>query len=144
MYLFHFLSLTCHTQSDAGLTGRKIIVDTYGGWGAHGGGAFSGKDASKVDRSAAYAARWIAKSLVAAGLARRILIQVSMRERERGGGREGGRGRERERAQHFSSSPGVDICTKYSYRSLMPLVLLSLSLSTLTHTALGRSLPKNC
>ena len=63
-------------QSDAGLTGRKIIVDTYGGWGAHGGGAFSGKDCSKVDRSAAYAARWIAKSLVAAGLARRVLIQV--------------------------------------------------------------------
>eukprot|EP00335_Anophryoides_haemophila_P000337 CAMPEP_0204821682 /NCGR_PEP_ID=MMETSP1018-20131115/55548_1 /ASSEMBLY_ACC=CAM_ASM_000518 /TAXON_ID=46462 /ORGANISM="Anophryoides haemophila, Strain AH6" /LENGTH=65 /DNA_ID=CAMNT_0051941865 /DNA_START=716 /DNA_END=913 /DNA_ORIENTATION=+ len=50
---------------DAGLTGRKIIVDTYGGWGGHGGGAFSGKDSSKVDRSAAYAARWIAKSLVA-------------------------------------------------------------------------------
>lgn len=64
-------------QGDAGLTGRKIIVDTYGGWGAHGGGAFSGKDASKVDRSAAYAARWIAKSLVAAGLARRVLIQIS-------------------------------------------------------------------
>ena len=51
-------------------------MDTYGGWGAHGGGAFSGKDCSKVDRSAAYAARWIAKSLVAAGLARRVLIQV--------------------------------------------------------------------
>lgn len=64
-------------QGDAGLTGRKIIVDTYGGWGAHGGGAFSGKDATKVDRSAAYAARWIAKSLVAAGLARRVLIQIS-------------------------------------------------------------------
>ena len=63
-------------QGDAGLTGRKIIVDTYGGWGAHGGGAFSGKDCSKVDRSATYAARWIAKSLVAAGLARRVLIQV--------------------------------------------------------------------
>ncbi|KAF5209328.1 methionine adenosyltransferase sam2 [Clavispora lusitaniae] len=58
-------------QGDAGLTGRKIIVDTYGGWGAHGGGAFSGKDFSKVDRSAAYAARWVAKSLVHAGLARR-------------------------------------------------------------------------
>ena len=65
-------------QSDAGLTGRKIIVDTYGGWGAHGGGAFSGKDSSKVDRSAAYAARWIAKSLVAAGLAKRVLIQVQV------------------------------------------------------------------
>ncbi|KAK7467357.1 methionine adenosyltransferase sam2 [Stygiomarasmius scandens] len=64
-------------QGDAGLTGRKIIVDSYGGWGAHGGGAFSGKDWSKVDRSAAYTARWIAKSLVAAGLARRILVQVS-------------------------------------------------------------------
>jgi len=59
------------------LTGRKIIVDTYGGWGAHGGGAFSGKDFSKVDRSAAYTARWIAKSLVVAGLARRILVQLS-------------------------------------------------------------------
>jgi S-adenosylmethionine synthetase len=64
-------------QGDAGLTGRKIIVDTYGGWGAHGGGAFSGKDYSKVDRSAAYAARWVAKSLVKAGLCRRCLIQVS-------------------------------------------------------------------
>ena len=63
-------------QSDAGLTGRKIIVDTYGGWGAHGGGAFSGKDFSKVDRSAAYAARWVAKSLVKAGLCRRVLVQV--------------------------------------------------------------------
>jgi len=64
-------------QGDAGLTGRKIIVDTYGGWGAHGGGAFSGKDFTKVDRSAAYVARWIAKSLVAAGLARRALVQLS-------------------------------------------------------------------
>lgn len=64
-------------QGDAGLTGRKIIVDTYGGWGAHGGGAFSGKDFSKVDRSAAYTARWIAKSIVAAGLARRVLVQLS-------------------------------------------------------------------
>jgi len=64
-------------QGDAGTTGRKIIVDTYGGWGAHGGGAFSGKDPSKVDRSAAYAARWVAKSLVAAKLARRCLVQVS-------------------------------------------------------------------
>uniref|UniRef100_A0A4W3J4X0 S-adenosylmethionine synthase n=1 Tax=Callorhinchus milii TaxID=7868 RepID=A0A4W3J4X0_CALMI len=64
-------------QGDAGLTGRKIIVDTYGGWGAHGGGAFSGKDFSKVDRSAAYAARWVAKSLVKAGLCRRVLIQLS-------------------------------------------------------------------
>jgi S-adenosylmethionine synthetase len=64
-------------QGDAGLTGRKIIVDTYGGWGAHGGGAFSGKDPSKVDRSGAYAARWVAKSIVAAGLAKRVLIQIS-------------------------------------------------------------------
>ncbi|KAI8938660.1 S-adenosylmethionine synthase [Plenodomus lindquistii] len=64
-------------QGDAGLTGRKIIVDTYGGWGAHGGGAFSGKDYSKVDRSAAYLARWIAKSLVNAKLARRALVQLS-------------------------------------------------------------------
>jgi S-adenosylmethionine synthetase len=64
-------------QGDAGVTGRKIIVDTYGGWGAHGGGAFSGKDWSKVDRSAAYTARWVAKSIVAAGLARRVLIQLS-------------------------------------------------------------------
>jgi len=64
-------------HGDAGLTGRKIIVDSYGGWGAHGGGAFSGKDPSKVDRSAAYAARWIAKSLVAAGLAHRALVQIS-------------------------------------------------------------------
>ncbi|KIN01928.1 hypothetical protein OIDMADRAFT_28061 [Oidiodendron maius Zn] len=64
-------------QGDAGLTGRKIIVDTYGGWGAHGGGAFSGKDFSKVDRSAAYLARWIAKSLVNARLARRALVQLS-------------------------------------------------------------------
>jgi len=64
-------------HGDAGLTGRKIIVDTYGGWGAHGGGAFSGKDPTKVDRSAAYAARWAAKSLVKAGLCRRCLIQLS-------------------------------------------------------------------
>ncbi|KAA0188990.1 hypothetical protein HAZT_HAZT004685 [Hyalella azteca] len=64
-------------QGDAGLTGRKIIVDTYGGWGAHGGGAFSGKDYTKVDRSAAYAARWVAKSLVDNKLCRRCLVQVS-------------------------------------------------------------------
>jgi len=64
-------------QGDAGTTGRKIIIDTYGGWGAHGGGAFSGKDPSKVDRSAAYACRWIAKSLVNAKLCRRVLVQVS-------------------------------------------------------------------
>jgi len=64
-------------QGDAGVTGRKIIIDSYGGWGAHGGGAFSGKDPSKVDRSGAYAARWIAKSLVSAGLCARVLVQVS-------------------------------------------------------------------
>ena len=64
-------------HGDSGLTGRKIIVDTYGGRGAHGGGAFSGKDPSKVDRSAAYAARHIAKNMVAAGVAREILVQVS-------------------------------------------------------------------
>jgi S-adenosylmethionine synthetase len=64
-------------MGDAGLTGRKIIVDTYGGHGAHGGGAFSGKDPSKVDRSAAYAARHIAKNIVAAGLADRCLLQVA-------------------------------------------------------------------
>merc|ERR1712070_1130880 len=64
-------------QGDAGLTGRKIIIDTYGGWGAHGGGAFSGKDTTKVDRSAAYAARWVAKSLVSAGLCKRALVQLS-------------------------------------------------------------------
>merc|ERR1719516_709602 len=64
-------------KSSCGLTGRKIIVDTYGGWGAHGGGAFSGKDYTKVDRSAAYAARWVALSLVKAGLVRRVLVQLS-------------------------------------------------------------------
>ncbi|XP_062411083.1 methionine adenosyltransferase II, alpha-like isoform X2 [Sardina pilchardus] len=64
-------------RADAGLTGRKIIVDTYGGWGAHGGGAFSGKDCSKVDRSGAYAARWVAKSLVKAKLCKRVLVQIS-------------------------------------------------------------------
>ena len=64
-------------HGDTGLTGRKIIVDTYGGRGAHGGGAFSGKDSSKVDRSAAYAARHIAKNMVAAGVAREVLVQVS-------------------------------------------------------------------
>ncbi|MCK5411246.1 MAG: methionine adenosyltransferase [Gemmatimonadota bacterium] len=64
-------------QGDAGVTGRKVIVDTYGGVGSHGGGAFSGKDPTKVDRSASYAARWVAKNLVAAGLARRIEIQLA-------------------------------------------------------------------
>jgi S-adenosylmethionine synthetase len=64
-------------QGDCGLTGRKIIVDTYGGHGAHGGGAFSGKDPSKVDRSAAYMGRYIAKNLVAAGLAKRALVQLA-------------------------------------------------------------------
>ncbi len=64
-------------QGDAGLTGRKIIVDTYGGMGRHGGGAFSGKDPSKVDRSACYAARWVAKNIVAAGLAKRCEVQLA-------------------------------------------------------------------
>ncbi len=64
-------------QGDVGLTGRKIIVDTYGGMGRHGGGAFSGKDCTKVDRSAAYAARWVAKNIVAAGLARRCEVQLA-------------------------------------------------------------------
>jgi S-adenosylmethionine synthetase len=64
-------------MGDAGLTGRKIIVDTYGGMGRHGGGAFSGKDPSKVDRSAAYAARWVAKNLVAAGIPRRCEVQLA-------------------------------------------------------------------
>jgi S-adenosylmethionine synthetase len=64
-------------MGDAGLTGRKIIVDTYGGWARHGGGAFSGKDPSKVDRSAAYAMRWVAKNVVAAGLAQRVEVQVA-------------------------------------------------------------------
>jgi S-adenosylmethionine synthetase len=64
-------------MGDAGLTGRKIIVDTYGGMARHGGGAFSGKDPSKVDRSAAYAMRWVAKNVVAAGLAKRCEVQVA-------------------------------------------------------------------
>jgi S-adenosylmethionine synthetase len=64
-------------MGDAGLTGRKIIVDTYGGMARHGGGAFSGKDPSKVDRSAAYAMRWVAKNIVAAGLASRCEVQVA-------------------------------------------------------------------
>merc|ERR1711907_172517 len=64
-------------QGDAGLTGRKIIIDTYGGWGAHGGGAFSGKDPTKVDRSAAYICRQMAKSVVKGGLAKRCLVQLS-------------------------------------------------------------------
>ena len=64
-------------QGDSGLTGRKIIVDTYGGWGRHGGGAFSGKDPSKVDRSAAYMCRWVAKNIVAAGLADAVELQVA-------------------------------------------------------------------
>jgi S-adenosylmethionine synthetase len=64
-------------QGDCGLTGRKIIVDTYGGSAPHGGGAFSGKDPTKVDRSAAYAARYVAKNIVAAGLAEKCLVQIS-------------------------------------------------------------------
>ena len=69
--------ITGGPKGDAGLTGRKIIVDTYGGMGRHGGGAFSGKDCTKVDRSASYAARWVAKNLVAAGIAERCEIQIS-------------------------------------------------------------------
>lgn len=76
--VFAHLLFSGAQQGDAGVTGRKIIVDTYGGWGAHGGGAFSGKDYSKVDRSAAYAARWVATSLVKAKLCRRVLVQVSV------------------------------------------------------------------
>ena len=64
-------------QGDTGLTGRKIIVDTYGGYSRHGGGAFSGKDPSKVDRSAAYAARWVAKNVVAAGLAKKCEVELA-------------------------------------------------------------------
>ena len=64
-------------QGDAGLTGRKIIVDTYGGYARHGGGAFSGKDPTKVDRSAAYAARYVAKNIVAAGLADKVEVQLA-------------------------------------------------------------------
>ena len=64
-------------HGDCGLTGRKIIVDTYGGWGRHGGGAFSGKDSTKVDRSAAYMARHVAKNIVAAGLAKRCEVQLA-------------------------------------------------------------------
>ncbi len=64
-------------QGDSGLTGRKIIVDTYGGYARHGGGAFSGKDATKVDRSASYAARYIAKNIVAAGLAKKVEVQLA-------------------------------------------------------------------
>lgn len=64
-------------MGDCGLTGRKVIVDTYGGMGRHGGGAFSGKDCTKVDRSAAYAARWVAKNVVAAGLADRCEVQIA-------------------------------------------------------------------
>merc|ERR1711908_99770 len=69
--------ITGGPQGDAGLTGRKIIIDTYGGWGAHGGGAFSGKDPTKVDRSAAYLCRQMAKSIVKSGLSKRALVQLS-------------------------------------------------------------------
>ena len=69
--------VVCGPQGDTGLTGRKIIVDTYGGYARHGGGAFSGKDPSKVDRSAAYAARWVAKNVVAAGLADKCEVELA-------------------------------------------------------------------
>jgi S-adenosylmethionine synthetase len=78
-------------MGDSGVTGRKIIVDTYGGMGRHGGGAFSGKDPSKVDRSAAYMGRYIAKNVVAAGLATRCEVQVSLRHRRRRAGQRAGR-----------------------------------------------------
>jgi len=100
---------------DAGLTGRKIIVDTYGGMGRHGGGAFSGKDPSKVDRSAAYAARWVAKNIVKAGLARRCEVQlayaigvaepVSVRVDSFGTGRLDESGLERLVRKHFDLTP---------------------------------------
>ena len=105
-------------MGDAGLTGRKIIVDTYGGMARHGGGAFSGKDPSKVDRSAAYAMRWVAKNVVAAGLAGRCEVQVAyaigkahpvgllrgdVRHREGAGDSDPGSG-----AQHLRSAPGGD------------------------------------
>ena len=84
-------------QGDCGLTGRKIIVDTYGGWARHGGGAFSGKDPTKVDRSAAYMARHVAKNIVAAGLADRCEVQIRLRHRRiRAGQRAGGYGRHRQ------------------------------------------------
>ena len=70
-------SLNTFPDADTGLTGRKIIVDTYGGSAPHGGGAFSGKDPTKVDRSAAYAARWVAKNVVAAGLAKKCQVQLA-------------------------------------------------------------------
>jgi S-adenosylmethionine synthetase len=102
-------------MGDAGLTGRKIIVDTYGGMGRHGGGCFSGKDPSKVDRSAAYAARWVAKNLVAAGLARRCEVQVayaigvaepvSIRVESFGTGKESEATLERLVRKHFDLTP---------------------------------------
>jgi S-adenosylmethionine synthetase len=102
-------------MGDAGLTGRKIIVDTYGGMGRHGGGCFSGKDPSKVDRSAAYAARWVAKNLVAAGLARRCEVQVayaigvaepvSIRVESFGTGKESEATLERLIRKHFDLTP---------------------------------------
>ncbi|MFS8581703.1 MAG: methionine adenosyltransferase [Limnochordales bacterium] len=106
-------------QGDAGLTGRKIIVDTYGGAARHGGGAFSGKDPTKVDRSGAYAARWVAKNIVAAGLARRVEIQlayaigvaepVSISVDTFGTGRIADRDIERLVREHFDLRPGIII-----------------------------------
>ena len=106
-------------MGDAGLTGRKIIVDTYGGMGRHGGGAFSGKDPSKVDRSAAYAARWVAKNLVAAGVGRRCEVQlayaigvaepVSIRVEHFGTGQMDATQLERLVRKHFDLTPrGID------------------------------------
>src|SRR5947199_364098 len=104
-------------QGDCGLTGRKIIVDTYGGYGRHGGGAFSGKDPTKVDRSACYMARHVAKNLVAAGIAERVEVQlayaigvadpVSVRVDSFGTGKIGDRQMERLVREHFPLSPRV-------------------------------------
>jgi hypothetical protein len=93
-------------HGDAGLTGRKIIIDTYGGWGAHGGGAFSGKDPTKVDRSGAYIARQAAKSVVAAGLARRCLVQVCGAS---GPGCEGAESRSSSFVLYLSSAVGSSV-----------------------------------
>jgi S-adenosylmethionine synthetase len=106
-------------QGDAGLTGRKIIVDSYGGWGAHGGGAFSGKDWSKVDRSGAYAGRWIAKSLIAAGLAERVLVRLLYQ-------------------LSFDSSLTRSYFLSFRFNYLTPLESLNLFQSSVTLTELSR------
>ena len=92
-------------QGDSGLTGRKIIVDTYGGYARHGGGAFSGKDPTKVDRSAAYAARWVAKNVVAAGLADQCEVAAGLcHRRGQAGLHPGGHLRHRHRCRREASS----------------------------------------